>query len=82
MLKFDVNNYEKQIEYFIEHMNKSLAHAWDEEEKGNNAPIEQLYNSSINISFNGVTLELCVSPCEFDSIIECLEYIKENNGTY
>ena len=75
-------DYKKQIEYFIDHMTKSLAFAWEEEEKGNNAPIENLYNSSINISFNGVTLELNVAPCEFDSIIECLEYIKDESENY
>ena len=80
MLKFD--SYKKEIETFINHMNKSLGDAWDEEENGNNEPIEKLYNSHINISFNGVTLGLRVAPCEFDAIIECLEYIKEESENY
>jgi hypothetical protein len=82
MLKFDIDNYKKEIELFIDYMNESLTNAWNEEEKGNNEPIEKLYNSSINISFNGATLELCVAPCEFDSIIECLNYIKEESENY
>lgn len=82
MLKFDNMSYEQKIQGFIDYMNNSLTSAWSEEEKGNSEPIEKLYDSNINISFNGMTLELCVAPCEFESIIECLEYIKENNKNY
>lgn len=82
MLKLDKLTYEQEIQMFIDYMENSLSGAWDEEEKGNNEPIEKLYNSSINISFNGVTLELYVAPCEFESITNCLEYIKENSANY
>lgn len=82
MSKFDNMSYEQKIQEFIDYMNNSLTSAWSEEEKGNNEPIEKLYDSNINISFNGMTLELDVAPCEFESIIECLEYIKENNKNY
>lgn len=82
MLKFDNMSYEQEIQVFIDYMNTSLTSAWEDEERGNNKPIETLYNSSINISFNGMTLELCVAPCEFDSITNCLEYIKEHSKNY
>ena len=82
MLKFDKLTYEQEIQIFIDYMNSSLGNAWDEEEQGNNEPINKLYNSSINISFNGMSLELYVAPCEFESITNCLEYIKENSINY
>ena len=82
MLKIDKLTYEQEIQVFMDYMENSLTNAWSEEEKGNNEPIEKLYNSKINISFNGMTLELYVAPCEFDSITNCLEYIKENSENY
>lgn len=82
MLKFDNMSYEQEIQVFMDYMENSLCSAWDEDEKGNSEPIEKLYNSSINISFNGMTIELNVAPCEFESITNCLEYIKEHSATY
>lgn len=82
MLKFDNMSYEQEIQLFIDYIDKSLGSAWDEEEKGNNEPIETLLSKSISISFNGMTLELDVAPCEIDSIRECLEYIKKESGNY
>lgn len=73
MLKFDTNNYGKEIEIFLDYMRGKLYYAWDEEEKGNNKPIEKLYNSHFTITFEGATLELGFGACEFQGLENYLE---------
>lgn len=74
MLKF---NYPKEIEIFTKYLEEQLNFAWDEEEKGNNKPIEKLYDEKFELTFRGATIELYFGAIEYDSIIECLERIKE-----
>lgn len=77
MLKFHPTTYEQEIEIFLDYMRGKLHRAWAEEEKGNDEPIEELYNSSFKIIFEGATLELGFGACEFQSLEDCLEAILE-----
>ena len=63
--------YLKEILLFKNHIEKSFENAMEEE------TIEALYNEPITISFNGKTLELDLSPNEFENIVKCLETIVE-----
>lgn len=76
MLKFD---YPKEIEIFTNYVEEQLKFAWEEETKGNNAPIEKLYDEKFELTFRGATIELYFGAIEYDSIIDCLKKIKEEN---
>lgn len=80
MLKFETNNYGKEIEIFLDYMRGKLHRAWDEEEKGNDEPIEKLYSTSFKITWEGATLELGFGACEFQSLEDCLESILDEVG--
>lgn len=71
--------YNQRIQDFIDYMENSLYHAWDDEDKGSNELAQKLYNEKIRISFNGASLELDIAPCEWDYILNCLKNIKEDN---
>lgn len=79
MLKFETNNYAKEIEIFLSYMRGKLERAWEEENKGNNKPIDELYNSKFQITFEGATLDLYFGACEFQSLEDCLQAIMEEN---
>ena len=79
MLKFETNNYAKEIEIFLSYMRGKLYRAWEEEDEGNNEPINQLYQSKFTLTFEGATLELNFGACEFQSLEDCLESILEDN---
>ncbi len=79
MSKSDTYNYPKEIETFIDYLNRQLDHAWEEESKGSNEAMDALYNEKFEITFRGITLELYFGACEFNALIECLETIKEEN---
>lgn len=76
MLKFD---YSKEIEIFTDYVEEQLKFAWEEETKGNNTPIEKLYDEKFELTFRGATIELYFGAIEYDSIIDCLKRIKEEN---
>lgn len=69
--------YLKEILLFKNHIEKSFEIAMEEEANGNEEAIQALYNEPITISFNGKTLELELSPNEFENIVNCLESIVE-----
>lgn len=69
--------YCKDVVMFKYNMQKELENAWEEQEKGNEAPIEKLRQEPITITFGGKTLELAFGSTEFESIIEALEKIAE-----
>lgn len=78
MLKFDTTNYGQEIEIFLTYMRGKLEKAWEEENKGNNKPIDHLYNeSTFRITFEGATLELCFGAIEFQSLEDALQNILE-----
>lgn len=79
MLKFHPTTYAQEIEIFLDYMRGKLERAWEEENKGNSDPIQELYQSSFKIIFEGATLELDFGACEFQSLEECLEAILEDN---
>lgn len=80
MLIFDTNTYGKEIEIFLNYMRGKLHRAWDEEEKGNNEPIEKLYSAKFKISWEGATLELYFGASEFQNIEDCLQAILDEVG--
>lgn len=69
--------YCKDVVLFKYYMQKQLENAWEEQEQGNNEPIEKLRSEPITITFGGKTLELAFGSTEFESVIECLENIIE-----
>lgn len=71
------NEYKQEIENFQNHLETLLEDAWAEDDGGNNEPIQKLHNTPIIISFGGQTLELAFGPTEYESILECLDRIKE-----
>ena len=77
MLSFEINDYVKEIETFLAYMRGRLFQAWDEEEKGNNEPIEKLYNSKFVIKFEGATLELDFGASEFQGLEDYLQNLLE-----
>lgn len=72
-----MTNYREQIENFQNHVESELENAWSEEEKGNPELTKALYNETFKITFKGKTLELYMGACEYESILECLDRIKE-----
>lgn len=71
------NTYKEEIENFQNHMESTLEDAWNEEDNGNNEPIAKLHNESITITFKGQTLELAFGATEYETLLECLDRIKE-----
>ena len=69
--------YCKDVVMFKYFMQKQLENAWEEQEQGNNEPIEKLRSEPITITFGEKTLELAFGSTEFESVIECLEKIIE-----
>ena len=80
MLKFDTNDYGKEIEIFLDYMRGKLHRAWNEEANGNNEPIEKLYDSTFKITWEGATLELCFGASEFQGLEDFLENILDEVG--
>lgn len=71
------NTYKEEIENFQNHMESTLEDAWNEEDNGNSEPIEQLHKESIKITFKGQTLNLAFGATEYETLLECLDRIKE-----
>lgn len=72
-----MEKYQEEVKAFREYIEKALDMAWEEEEKGNSAPLEELYNGGFKLTFKGKTINLDFAPCEFDAITHCLEIIEE-----
>ena len=72
-----MTNYRDEIENFQNYMESTLEEAWEEEDNGNSEQILKLHNESITISFKGQTLELAFGATEYESLLECLDRIKE-----
>ena len=75
-MKFE-STYEEEIRAFRKYITYLLNKAWEEENKGNNAPIETLYNETFKLSFKGATIEIAFGACEFQAIEDCLFRIEE-----
>ena len=71
------NEYREEIENFQNHLESTLEEAWEEEDNGNSEPIQKLHNEPITITFKGQTLELAFGSTEYESLLECLDRIKE-----
>ena len=71
------NEYKEEIENFQTHMESALEEAWEEEDNGNSEPLQKLHNESIKITFKGQTLELAFGSTEYETLLECLDRIKE-----
>jgi hypothetical protein len=69
--------YKQEIQIFIDYMEKSMENALEEDTKGNEDAYVRFFQEPIRISFNGASLELTISPCEWEYVIHCLEKIKE-----
>lgn len=65
-------NYAQEIEFFVEHMEKSMERALEEDKQGNEELYHQIMNEPIRISYNGASIELVTGPCEWETIIDCL----------
>lgn len=69
-------SYDQEIRAFREYVEYLLAKAWEEEENGNNKPIESLLNETFKLSFKGATIELNMGPEEMDALMSALEEIE------
>ena len=65
--------YVKQLQDFLNRIQGRLSHAFDEQDKGNDAPIEKLYNQSFYLSFMGKTCRLDFGASEFQEIETMLQ---------
>ena len=78
MLKFE-NDYNKQVQTFILYLENILEEGFSKSEEGDYSKMEELYSKNFVLSFDGVTLDLPFAAIEYDSILDCLKRIKEEN---
>jgi hypothetical protein len=67
--------YIKQLKDFLKMMQSRLQHAWDEQDDGNDAPMEKLYNQSFTLSFMGKKCELYFGAFEYQEIEQLLQNV-------
>lgn len=72
-----MDKYEKQLKDFLKMMQGRLYHAWDEQDNGNDAPIDKLYGESFTLSFMGKSCRLDFGAVEFQAIERMLQDIIE-----
>ena len=72
--------YQKQMQDFLKMMQGRLQNAFDEQDNGNNTPIEKLYNQSFTLSFMGKTCRLDFGAFEYQEIEQMLQNIIEENN--
>lgn len=73
-----MDNYKQQLQDFLKMMQGRLYHAWDEMDKGNDKPIDTLYNQRFCISFMGKYCYLDFGAEEFQELETMLQKIIEN----
>lgn len=69
--------YTKQLKDFLNMLQGRLSNAFDEQDKGNNAPMEKLYNQTFYLSFMGKTCSLDFGASEFQAIESMLQELLE-----
>lgn len=72
--------YTRQLKAFLDMMQGRLNYAFEEQDKGNYEPMEQLYNQSFTLSFMGKTCELYFGAFEYQEIEQMLQNIIEENN--
>lgn len=72
--------YQKQMQDFLKMMQGRLQHAFDEQDNGNYAPMEKLYNQEFKISFMGKTCNLYFGAYEYQEIEQALQNIIDENN--
>ena len=77
MSKFDT--YMKELDSFIDHMEKQLDHAHNESLKKNYMPFNELYETTFTLTFRGTTLEIPFGAIEYNNLLECLENISKES---
>lgn len=65
--------YVKQLQDFLNMIQGRLNHAFNEQDQGNDAPMNKLYNQSFYISFMGKTCRLDFGASEFQEIETTLQ---------
>ena len=75
-MAFNKDEYKKEIGIFIDYLNQQLDFACNEMDKGNFEPSSKLFVEKFTLHFRGASLELLFGVAEFNSILECLEKIK------
>lgn len=70
-----MDNYIKQLQAFLNMMQGRLSHAFNEQDKGNDAPMEKLYNQTFYLSFMGKTCCLDFGASEFQAIESMLQEV-------
>lgn len=69
--------YIKQIQDFLNMMQGRLTHAFDEQDKGNDTPMNQLYSKTFYLSFMGKTCALDFGASEFQALETMLQDLIE-----
>ena len=72
-----MDKYTKQLQDFLNMMQGRLFHAFNEQDNGNNAPMDRLYQESFYISFMGKTCRLDFGASEFQEIETTLQNLIE-----
>lgn len=70
-----MGKYEKQLKAFLSMMQGRLSHAFDEQDRGNDAPIDKLYSESFTLSFMGKSCTIDFGAVEFQAIESMLQEI-------
>lgn len=65
--------YTKQLQDFLNMMQGRLAHAFNEQDNGNDAPMDKLYTQTFYLSFMGKTCRLDFGASEYQEIESMLE---------
>ena len=68
-----MDNYRKQIKDFLNMIQGRLYYAFDEQDKGNDAPMEKLYSQAFTLSFMGKKCCLDFGASEFQAIESMLQ---------
>lgn len=71
------NHYTKQLKDFLNMMQGRLAHAFNEQDNGNDAPMDELYRHSFYIEFMGKTCHLDFGASEFQEVETMLQNLIE-----
>ena len=67
--------YVRQLQDFLNMIQGRLSHAFNEQDQGNDTPINKLYSQSFYISFMGKTCYLDFGASEFQEIETTLQNI-------
>ena len=77
MVKIELDNYSKEVACFLNYMDGTISDAFNDQDNGNNKPMEELEKGGFKLSFNGASIDLWFEATSYDAIRDALVRIME-----